>query len=148
MWFIWIMWVIVAIAIIATIILLTGKGSMLVSGFNTKSPEERAKYDKEKVSKQTGLLMIFVDVGLLALTSYIQFRAIPAIQNITISDYGTEITIVALGICAYIIVIGIGLLCVVSRTARMTVQSNDRNMDIVSSMRFQNASTNTRRYSS
>ena len=71
MWFIWIMWVIVAIAIIATIILLTGKGSML------------------------------------ALTSYIQFRAIPAIQNITISDYGTEITIVALGICAYIIVIGI-----------------------------------------
>ena len=89
MWFIWIMWVIVAIAIIATIILLTGKGSMLVSGFNTKSPEERAKYDKEKVSKQTGLLMIFVDVGLLALTSYIQFRAIPAIQNITISDYGT-----------------------------------------------------------
>lgn len=93
MWFIWIMWVIVAIAIIATIILLTGKGSMLVSGFNTKSPEERAKYDKEKVSKQTGLLMIFVDVGLLALTSYIQFRAIPAIQNITISDYGTAISL-------------------------------------------------------
>ena len=58
MWFIWIMWVIVAIAIIATIILLTGKGSMLVSGFNTKSPEERAKYDKEKVSKQTGLLTL------------------------------------------------------------------------------------------
>ena len=50
MWFIWIMWVIVALAIIATIILLTGKGSMLVSGFNTKSPEERAKYDKKKVS--------------------------------------------------------------------------------------------------
>lgn len=109
MWFIWIMWVIVAIAIIATIILLTGKGSMLVSGFNTKSPEERAKYDKEKVSKQTGLLMIFVDVGLLALTSYIQFRAIPAIQNNTISDYGTEITIVALGICAYIIFTIIGV---------------------------------------
>ena len=51
MWFIWIMWVIVALAITATIILLTGKGSMLVSGFNTKSPEERAKYDKKKVSK-------------------------------------------------------------------------------------------------
>ena len=29
MWFIWIMWVIVALAITATIILLTGKGSML-----------------------------------------------------------------------------------------------------------------------
>lgn len=101
MWFIWIMLLIVAIAIIATIILLTGKGSVLVSGFNTKSSEERAKYDKEKISKQAGSLMVFVDVGLLALTSYIQFRAIPAIQNNTISDYGTEITIVALGICAF-----------------------------------------------
>ena len=45
MWFIWIMWAIVTLAIIATVILLTGKGSMLVSGFNTKSPEERTKYD-------------------------------------------------------------------------------------------------------
>ena len=107
MWFIWIMWVIVALAITATIILLTGKGSMLVSGFNTKSPEERAKYDKKKVSKQAGSIMVFVDIGLLALTSYIHFRAIPAIQNNTISDYGTEIAIVALCICAYIIVIGI-----------------------------------------
>ena len=110
MWFIWIMWVIVALAITATIILLTGKGSMLVSGFNTKSPEERAKYDKKKVSKQAGSIMVFADIGLLALTSYIHFRAIPAIQNNTISDYGTEITIitiVVLGICVYIIVIGI-----------------------------------------
>ena len=79
MWFIWIMWAIVAIAIIATIILLTGKGSMLVSGFNTKSPAERAKYDKKKVSKQAGSLMVFVDIGLLVLTLYIHFRAIPAI---------------------------------------------------------------------
>lgn len=35
MLFIWIMWAIVTLAIIATVILLTGKGSMLVSGFNT-----------------------------------------------------------------------------------------------------------------
>lgn len=106
MWFIGIMWAIVTLAIIATVILLTGKGSMLVSGFNTKSSEERAKYDKKKVSRRAGLFMVFVDIGLLALTSYIHFRAIPAIQNNTISDYG-EITIVALCICAYVIVIGI-----------------------------------------
>ena len=90
MWFIWIMWAIVTLAIIATVILLTGKG-----------------YDKKKVSRRAGLFMVFVDIGLLALTSYIHFRAIPAIQNNTISDYGTEITIVALCICAYVIVIGI-----------------------------------------
>ena len=51
--------------------------------------------------------MILVDIGLLILTSYIHFRAIPMIQNNTISDYGKEITIVALSICAYVIVIGI-----------------------------------------
>ena len=50
MWFIWIMWAIVTLAIIATVILLTGKGSMLVSGFNTKSSEERAKYDSSKTA--------------------------------------------------------------------------------------------------
>lgn len=31
MWFIWIMWAIVTLAIIATVILLTGKGSMISS---------------------------------------------------------------------------------------------------------------------
>ena len=60
MWFIWIMWAIVTLAIIATVILLTGKGSMLVSGFNTKSSEERAKYDKKKVSRRAGLFMVLL----------------------------------------------------------------------------------------
>lgn len=99
MWFIWIMWAIVTLAIIATVILLTGKGSMLVSGFNTKSSEERAKYDKKKVSRRAGLFMVFVDIGLLALTSYIHFRAIPAIQNNTISDYGEITCAVYLCVC-------------------------------------------------
>ena len=88
MWFVWVMWGIVTISIIATIILMTGKGSKFVTGFN-----------------QAGIFMILIDVGLIALVSYIQFRAVPAIQNNTISNYGTEITIVSLGICAYIILV-------------------------------------------
>lgn len=52
MWFVWFMWGIVGVAIIATIILLTGKGSMLVTGFNTKNAEELTKYDVKKVSRQ------------------------------------------------------------------------------------------------
>lgn len=106
MWFMWIIWGVLAVALIASIILLTGKGSMLVSGFNLKKPEEKAQYDKEKISRQTGIYMLFVDAGLIALVAYIQFRAIPAILSNTIKSYGTEITIVALAICAYIIVIG------------------------------------------
>ena len=73
--------------------------------FYIKSTEERAQYDSKKVSKQAGIFMILIDVGLIALVSYIQFRAVPAIQNNTISNYGTEITIVSLGICAYIILV-------------------------------------------
>ncbi|MCI9577208.1 MAG: DUF3784 domain-containing protein [Clostridiales bacterium] len=107
MWFVWFMWGIVVVAIIATIILMTGKGSMLVTGFNTKSTEERAKYDSKKVSKQAGFFMVLIDFGLIGLVSYIQFRVVPAIQNNTISNYGMEITIVSLGICIYILFIAI-----------------------------------------
>ena len=99
----WVMWGIVIIALVTTIILLTGKGSMLVTGFNTKSPEERAKYDKKKVSRQAGVFMVLIDIGLFALISYVQFRIIPAIQNNTISTYGTEITIVVTNCILYIL---------------------------------------------
>ena len=107
MWFVWFMWGIVGVAIIATIILLTGKGSMLVTGFNTKNAEELTKYDVKKVSRQAGIFMTLIDFGLIGLVSYIQFRAVPAIQDNTISNYGTEITVVSLGICIYILFVAI-----------------------------------------
>lgn len=107
MWFNWVMWGIVIFILVITIILLIGKGSMIVSGFNTKSPEERAEYDKRKVSRQAGVYMVFVDFGLIALATYVQCRIIPAIQHQTIATFGTEITIVALAISAYVIMIGV-----------------------------------------
>ena len=88
MWFVWFMWGIVGVAIIATIILLT-------------------KYDVKKVSRQAGIFMTLIDFGLIGLVSYIQFRAVPAIQDNTISNYGTEITVVSLGICIYILFVAI-----------------------------------------
>ena len=62
MWFVWFMWGIVGVAIIATIILLTGKGSMLVTGFNTKNAEELTKYDVKKVSRQAGIFMTLIEM--------------------------------------------------------------------------------------
>ena len=62
MWFVWFMWGIVGVAIIATIILLTGKGSMLVTGFNTKNAEELTKYDVKKVSRQAGIFMTLIEL--------------------------------------------------------------------------------------
>ena len=58
MWFVWFMWGIVGVAIIATIILLTGKGSMLVTGFNTKNAEELTKSDVKTVSRQAGIYSV------------------------------------------------------------------------------------------
>lgn len=103
----WILWGVTVLAVIASIILLSGKGSGLVSGFNTMSKEEKALYDETKISRQTGRYMLLADIGLIALTCYIQFRIIGKIEADTINSYGTEITIVALAICAYIIAIGI-----------------------------------------
>ena len=51
--------------------------------------------------------MTLIDFGLIGLVSYIQFRAVPAIQDNTISNYGTEITVVSLGICIYILFVAI-----------------------------------------
>jgi len=78
MWFVWFMWGIVGVAIIATIILLTGKGSMLVTGFNTKNAEELTKYDVKKVSRQAGIFMTLIDFGLIGLE---QFRLFKIIQS-------------------------------------------------------------------
>lgn len=58
MWFVWFMWGIVGVAIIATIILLTGKGSMLVTGL-TQKMQRITKYEVKKVSRQAGIFMTF-----------------------------------------------------------------------------------------
>ena len=105
MWFIWFMWAFAVIVSIITIVLLTGKGSMLVSGFNTKSPEEREKYDKKKVSRQAGVFMLLIDIGLILLSSYIHLRVLPVIQNHTISDQSREIMAVSFGFCGYVIAV-------------------------------------------
>ncbi len=106
MWLI-LIWCIVALSVIADIILLTGKGSNLVTGFNTMSKEEKNRYDKEKVSRQAGVYMLLINIGLIALAAYLQFRVLEAIRSNTINSYGTEITIIALTICAYILIIGL-----------------------------------------
>lgn len=104
-----ILWVILGIYLIATVVLLSGKGSNLVAGFNTMSKDEKAKYDKVKVSKQAGKVFVFADIGILVFALYFQFRLVPAINANTIESIGGEILAVALSITAYIIV-----LCIVA----------------------------------
>ena len=41
----WILWVVFAVFVILTIALLSGHGSKFISGYNTASKEEKARYD-------------------------------------------------------------------------------------------------------
>ena len=59
-------YIIAAILLITAIIILLGKGDMLMAGYNTASKKEREKFDVRKLRLITGiLLIIFVPFCLL-----------------------------------------------------------------------------------
>ena len=61
------MWIIAGIFLILSIILLTGKGGFLVAGYNTASPERKAKTDGKKLSKITGVTMLLITIILVVM---------------------------------------------------------------------------------
>ena len=63
----WIMWVVFVLFLIISIILLSGHGSWFISGYNTASKEEKAKYDKKKLCKKTGFGMAVIAVLILVI---------------------------------------------------------------------------------
>ena len=56
----------VAVLVIAGITLLSGKGTWMIAGYNTASPEERAAFDEKELCRGVGAIMIVLS-GLLAL---------------------------------------------------------------------------------
>ena len=66
-------WIITIIFIIMTVKMLAGKGSHLVSGFNTMSKTEKEQYDKKKVSKNAGRVMLLITIILIAYMIILQF---------------------------------------------------------------------------
>ncbi|MFA9375857.1 MAG: DUF3784 domain-containing protein [Lachnotalea sp.] len=97
-----VLWIIIMIFIVLTIILLSGKGSNLVAGFNTLPQEQKDKFDKKKLSRDTGFFLVFVDIGLIALGIYVSVRVESRTDITAISN---EITIVALLFLAYLILL-------------------------------------------
>ena len=63
----WIIWVEFAIFAILSIVLLSGHGSWLISGYNTSSKEEKAKYDEKKLCRTMGLGMAVIAVLILVM---------------------------------------------------------------------------------
>ena len=60
-----ILFIISGILFLLSVILLTGHGAFLISGYNTASPEEKACYDEEKLCRVTGAGLLPMAVILL-----------------------------------------------------------------------------------
>lgn len=48
----WIVWIISIILAILSIVLISGHGSWFISGYNTASKEEKAKYNEKNYAEQ------------------------------------------------------------------------------------------------
>ena len=61
----WILWGVFAVFVILTIALLSGHGSKFISGYNTASKEEKARYDEKKLCRVYGIGMGVIAILLL-----------------------------------------------------------------------------------
>ncbi len=72
----WILWVSIAVLAVLSIVLLSGHGSSLVSGYNTEPQKEKEKYDAKKLSRTTGIGMSVITLLLLFMAVF--ERVLPA----------------------------------------------------------------------
>lgn len=68
----WISGIIIVLLIIAGIFLLNGKGSWMIAGFNTLSPEEKKKYNRKALCRFMAIVvfLIALSMGILMLTDW------------------------------------------------------------------------------
>ena len=60
-------YVVLALLSALSVILLTGRGSFLIAGYNTSSPEEKAKYDRKKLCRTVGVTLLLIAAATLGL---------------------------------------------------------------------------------
>ena len=58
----WLVWVAFVVLAVCSVVLISGHGSGLISGYNTASKEEKAKYDAVKLCRVTGIGMAVITV--------------------------------------------------------------------------------------
>ena len=61
----WIVWIVFVIFAVFSIILLSGHGSWVISGYNTASKEEKEKYDEKKLCRTMGIGMSIISILIL-----------------------------------------------------------------------------------
>lgn len=64
----WIMWVVFTIMALISVLLLLGRGSWLIAGYNTASKEEKDKYNQKKLCRVIGVGMSVITIMILIMT--------------------------------------------------------------------------------
>ncbi|HEY8909392.1 MAG TPA: DUF3784 domain-containing protein [Desulfosporosinus sp.] len=60
-------YILAGLMIVVSLILLSGRGSWLIAGYNTMSKEQQNKYDKKKLTMATGMMLLIISIAMLAL---------------------------------------------------------------------------------
>lgn len=60
-----VIWMVSIVCFVLSIVLLSGKGSWLIAGYNTASKEEKNKYDEKKLCRIIGAGMAVITVMLV-----------------------------------------------------------------------------------
>jgi hypothetical protein len=60
-------WVVIGLLTVCAVILLTGRGSFLIAGYNTASPEVKSRYDQKKLTRAVGLALLIIDLATVPL---------------------------------------------------------------------------------
>ena len=61
----WVVWIVFVIFAVLSIVLLSGHGSWVISGYNTASREEKEKYDEKKLCRTMGIGMSIIAILIL-----------------------------------------------------------------------------------
>ena len=95
----WLLWILAGALAVLSVLLLSGRGGVLVAGYNTMEEAEKARYDERKICRRAGLSLLLIDLGLLA---------VGILLACDLADGGVseDLALTAgLGFCAYVIVI-------------------------------------------
>jgi flagellar basal body-associated protein FliL len=60
-------WIIIGLLFITSIFLIMGKGAWLIAGFNTMSAGEQKKYDRKKLARAVGIMLLLTDAATVPL---------------------------------------------------------------------------------
>jgi hypothetical protein len=60
-------WIVAGILFVTSVVLLSGRGSFLIAGYNTASAKQKGKYDREKLCRAVGAMLLFITIATLFL---------------------------------------------------------------------------------